>query len=251
MQEYFFQDYEENMKLHSPKFVRWNLEKTASILNNRFKDSCIFVVKPSRMFHRSLSIYQNFVNFNSAGNPEFSASSGCYVHCLQLYYSALDGATRVEKDQLNNNNEQCLAIGKQDECHVNDQPPIKLMAFSKGCVVLNQMVFELKKTKEEDKVREFLSRISDFYWLDSGHNGGSKTWVADDDPLKELARLNVKINVHVTPYQVNDTTRPWIGKEERQFVDKLKSFGADVVEKKHFAGEMPSLDNHFKLLECI
>ena len=242
------------MKLHSPQFIGWSLEKTAAILNNRFKDSCIFVIKPSRMFRRSLSIYQNFLNFNSEGNPEFSANSGCFLQCLQLYYSAVDRATRLEKDTNNvnnNNDQQCPANSNKDECHISDHPPVTLMAFSKGCVVLNQMVFELKRNKDQVTIKEFLNRLSDLYWLDSGHNGGSKTWVTDDEPLKELVTLKVKINVHVTPYQVNDTGRPWIGKEQRQFVDKLKLFGADVVEKKHFAEEMPSLDNHFKLLECI
>ena len=203
------------------------------------------------MFRRSLSIYQNFLNFNTEGNPEFSSNSGCLMHCLQLYHSAVDRMKISEKDRQNNNEEQCSTNGNQDECQISYHPPIILMAFSKGCVVLNQMVFELKRNKDEDTVKEFLSRLSAIYWLDSGHNGGSKTWVTDDDPLKELAKLNVKINVHVTPYQVNDTGRPWIGKEQRQFVDKLKVFGADVMEKKHFVQEMPSLDNHFKLLECV
>lgn len=239
------------MKLHSPEYFKWNLERTAAMLNARFNDSFILIIKPSKMFHRSLSIYQNFLKFNTAGNPEFSNDSGCLRHCSVVYYNALDRAARHERDTMNNNGEQCLANGSKDQCFADGKASIKLIGFSKGCVVLNQIVFEMKRAKEQEDIKAFLSRISDFYWLDSGHNGGSKTWVTDDDSLKELAKFEIKINVHVTPYQVNDTGRPWIGKEERTFVDKLKSFGADVEETKHFATQMRSLDNHFKLLECF
>ena len=209
------------------------------MLNSHFKDSCIFVVKPSKMFHRSLSIYKNFLDFNSAGNPVFSDDSGCIQHCFKLYNSALEAVTT--RDVKNNN------VGNS---HINDRP-LTLMGFSKGCVVLNQFVYELKKLKCQENIKPFLRKISAIYWLDCGHNGGNKVWVTEDESVKELAELGVKIHVHVTPYQVNDTTRPWIGKEEAIFVQKLKCLGADISECKHFAREMPSLDNHFRVLESI
>lgn len=235
------QDYEENMKIHSPKYLKWNLENTALMLKSRFKDSCILVIKPSKMIHRSLSIYKNFLDFNLAGNPEFSRDSGCIRHCSKLYSSAVEISSKCVKDAINGNLDNTSMLDK----------PVILMAFSKGCVVLNQLVYELKQVKDQEKENQFLSKISAIYWLDSGHNGGSKTWVTDDEALRELAGLGVNINVHVTPYQVNDTGRPWIGKEEAIFVKKLKSLGANIVEHRHFAKELPSLENHFKLLESI
>lgn len=89
------------------------------------------------------------------------------------------------------------------------------------------------------------------YWLDGGHSGECNTWVTDEKYLDPLAKRIPSIKVHVTPYQVNDITRPWIGKEEKIFVDKLKELGANIKVKKHFSDKEPSLFYHFKLLECF
>ena len=234
----FFQDYEENMKIFSPKYLKWNLESTALKLHAQFKDSCVFVIKPSKMIQQSLSIYKNFLEFNSSGNPVFSSDSGCILQCYQLCNNAILAAIN---DSTNNN---------VYNSHVYDTP-LTLMGFSKGCVVLNQFVYEIKHSKFQENTNAFLSKLSAIYWLDSGHNGKGNVWITEDESLKELAELRVKIHVHVTPYQINDTTRPWIGKEEALFVQKLKNLGAVIVEHKHFSRELPSLDNHFRLLESL
>lgn len=131
-----------------------------------------------------------------------------------------------------------------------------LVGFSKGCVVLNQIIYELYElsmvsAEGDTPLNDFASRISDMYWLDGGHSGESNTWVTDEKFLDHLAKRvpSIRIRVHVTPYQINDSTRPWIGKEQKKFVESLHSFGANIKDKVHFQDRDPSLAFHFKLLE--
>ena len=82
----------------------------------------------------------------------------------------------------------------------------------------------------------FISRVSDMYWLDGGHNGGSNTWVTDDLILGKFDRvfrdrLKVHVGLHVTPFQVEDKRRPWVGVEQRQFVAKLQKLGIKIFLK--------------------
>ena len=94
----------------------------------------------------------------------------------------------------------------------------------------------------------FLRRVKALYWLDAGHSGGHGAWVTDTELLSMLVGLGVEVFVHVTPQQVSDPHRVWIGEEEREFVDKLRAFGAMVHETVHFEQEERSLENHFKVL---
>lgn len=140
-----------------------------------------------------------------------------------------------------------------DEEDVTFDFPIVLVGFSKGCVVLNQLIHELSTaaTGVDSKLYDFMSRITTIYWLDGGHNGESNTWITDEKCLYYLAKHIASIRVHVTPYQMNDSTRPWIRVEQQLFVDKLRSLGAAVKTKIHFQDRDPSLYDHFRLLESF
>ena len=97
-----------------------------------------------------------------------------------------------------------------------------LIGFSKGCVVLNQLLYELKEAKKDKNTDAFLKNIKAIYWLDGGHSGGSNTWVTYPEVLKELAQTGIEVHSHVTPYQVFDTMRSWIGREHEKFVRILE-----------------------------
>jgi len=142
---------------------------------------------------------------------------------------------------------------RDDEEDMTSEFPIVIVGFSKGCSVLNQIVYELPGATGgiDHRLGDFVSRISAMYWLDGGHSGESNTWVTDEKYLYHLAKRIPSITVHVTPYQVDDWTRPWIGKEEKDFVKKLKELGAVIKVKRHFSDKEPSLFYHFKLLESF
>ncbi|XP_034828554.1 mitochondrial protein C2orf69 homolog [Maniola hyperantus] len=134
-----------------------------------------------------------------------------------------------------------------------DECSLTLVGFSKGCVVLNQLIYEFHYTKTltpgDAHVMRFMSRIKDMYWLDGGHAGGKNTWITSRSLLETLTRLDVNMFVHVSPYQVQDSGRPWIGREEKAFTGLLSKLGAKVRRYLHSESSAPhSLHMHFDVL---
>lgn len=103
-------------------------------------------------------------------------------------------------------------------------------------------------TPDDTSMNPFLSCIEDMYWLDGGHNGGKNTWITSRSLIETLCRQNIRIHVHMTPYQLTDERRPWIRKEERMFSDLLQRFNAPIRRFIHFENEPASLRQHFRLL---
>ncbi|KAG8262871.1 hypothetical protein J6590_045070 [Homalodisca vitripennis] len=74
-----------------------------------------------------------------------------------------------------------------------DKTDIQLMGFSKGCVVLNQFIYEFHYCKtltpEDDSMCQLIPRIRHMFWLDGGHAGGKNTWITSRSLLETLTRL--------------------------------------------------------------
>ncbi|XP_050083761.1 mitochondrial protein C2orf69 homolog [Anopheles aquasalis] len=134
-----------------------------------------------------------------------------------------------------------------------DKASLKLIGFSKGCVVLNQFIYEFHYyktlTPDDSTMMRLVSRITDMYWLDGGHGGGKNTWLTSRSLLETLCRLGINVHVHVTPYQIQDDHRPWIRKEEKAFTDLLKRLGA-AFNRHLYPSEANStnLYTHFDVL---
>lgn len=222
------------MELYNPVYSEWNLEDTAKLLQSRFKDSAVFVIKPSTMLLNTFSIFENFLQFDEDGRPEFSSDFGAILHLSKLYENAKDKAVSCDKD----------TVCKGDL-------PIKLVGFSKGCVVLNQIMFELETFKNHPEVKVFLNNLHAIYWLDGGHIGRKDAYITDNSVLKSIADLHKELVVHVSAYQIKDINRPWIGREEKVFVEKLKELKANIREYQHFMNEEGSLNNHWKVLTKV
>lgn len=135
-----------------------------------------------------------------------------------------------------------------------------MIGFSKGVVVLNQILHEIAALRdqtqlnaEQEKLLEFSRTISAMSWLDGGHNGGKDTWLTDAKILHAVAAHAMKVDVRVSPYQVRDDRRPWIGKEEKRFSSFLvREIGKDRFRRQmFFEDEEPCLDNHFRILETF
>ncbi|ESO84552.1 hypothetical protein LOTGIDRAFT_131973 [Lottia gigantea] len=207
------------------RYAHWNLEDTAQLIHSKFPGSTVLVIKPSKMHLKTFSVYNNFVESNDFGCPSHSTEYGAISNLSKLYQNILSLSDAGPH-------------------------PLSLIGFSKGCVVLNQIVHELVGLDTLDKEsNEFVKRIQQFYWLDGGHSGGKNTWVTDGSSLTALAQLNCDIHVHVTPYQVKDAMRSWIGREEKKFVNTLKRLGANLSHVLHFESEERCIENHFKVLQ--
>ncbi|XP_048339678.1 mitochondrial protein C2orf69 homolog [Sphaerodactylus townsendi] len=278
------QNYHEIMVCHPENFQweRWCLENIAAILGHRFPGSYIWVIKCSRMHLHKFSCYDNFVASNMFGAPGHSTDFGAFKHLHALLVNAFKIAQNVllskktthgfsedEKATLYKSptvptTNGCPTTEKEQDCErfsnstMNFIEPsviggvsFTLIGFSKGCVVLNQLLYELKEAKQDKDIDAFIKNIQAIYWLDGGHSGGSNTWVTCPDVLEGFSQMGITVNVHVTPYQVFDTMRSWIGKEHKRFVQILEEFGVNVNSHLHFADEAPSLENHFRVHEVF
>ena len=338
----------------------WCLENTCSLLQIKFPNSAIWIVRPSKMLRSLFSCFHHFVQSSLVGIPTYSAT-----------YGALPQIERLLADA-------CYKLHKQGKLKMELRSaillPIVLIGFSKGCVVLNQVLHELMNyvtidpsiaqmapyphshprhhlstssissvssisstedstylhhghrtgcaasphtprkvspgpepmvrssstsaprsgathsnstssydsasasdyarslyrsssssrgassasnhfislsEREVERIKHFLSQVKAFYWLDAGHSGGHGAWIIDDTLLKLLASLKADVRVHVTPQQVCDPHRTWIGEEEKEFIDRLRYYRANVEETLHFENDERSLEKHFRVLEVF
>ncbi|XP_010195769.2 mitochondrial protein C2orf69 homolog isoform X2 [Colius striatus] len=280
------QNYHDIMSCHPENFQweHWSFENVATILARRFPNSFIWVVKCSRMHLHKFSCYDNFVLSNMFGAPEHSTDFGAFRHLHALLVNAfrlsqnillsqkcVRGVSKDAKIAACKSQPQSVpttngysSTEREKGCECSNNSAVNfvipsavgavsftLIGFSKGCVVLNQLLYELKEAKKDKNTDAFLKSIKAIYWLDGGHSGGSNTWVTYPEVLKELAETGIEVHAHVTPYQVFDTMRSWIGREHEKFVQILEKFGVEINDQLHFADDVPSLDNHFRVHEVF
>lgn len=237
------QNFQEEMALQpeGAQWLTWSLEQVALTLGRRFPGRYVWVVRASRMYLHKFSCYHNFVESNMFGAPEhlpYSVDFGAFHHLRSLLGHAMERAH--------------LPHPLQPQAGADGIPSgfsLTLVGFSKGCVVLNQMVYELAGARADPQMSHFVKCISDMYWLDGGHPGGSETWVTDKQVLKELASSGVSVHAHVTPYEVCDPMRAWVGREHGHFIKTLEEFGACPSNKLHFEDEPASIENHFRVIQ--
>lgn len=239
------QDYPEAMQAHrdNRRFVKWNLLNTAVILRDRFPDADVFVVRPKRMHLKTFGCYDNFVSGNDFGVPDHETSDrGALRHLRSLLANALTSVDEGKNDGA-------------DRTSLVDDAPVVLVGFSKGCVVLNQILHELHLTQTDDELGEFVKRIGAMYWLDGGHSGGSNLWITKYDILKRLANTGIELRVYMTPYQLYDERRPWLREEVKKFVNTLQRLRANVVYTELFTDgfefDEHNIEMHFRVLENI
>ncbi|CAB0001248.1 unnamed protein product [Nesidiocoris tenuis] len=241
------QDYPEVMEAHryNRSYIRWNLQDMAVILQAKFDRSHIVVIRPSRMEFKMFGCFDNFVPCNNTGVPDHTPMNYALHHLERL----LQNISMELREKLPQN-----GIDKT-ELHLDKVPNVSLIGFSKGCVVLNQFLYEFHYLKtltpDDESMSDLVNKIHDMYWLDGGHSGGKNTWITSRSLLETLARLGVTVHIHVTPYQINDDRRPWIRKEEKAFSDWLKKLGAPVNRTVHFENLSPSLKSHLEVLDVF
>jgi len=240
------------------RYAKWDVESTAALLFRRFPRSHVWVIKAARMELGTFAIYSNFVTWKSvadgAGGPFHNSGQRSWHHLQQL----MDNAISQMNTCSDNNADTCSALPSSpphDGIYSSCLPAI-LVGFSKGCVVLNQLSYDRAATlnteaaeTDDTHAREFAKLATEMYWLDGGHAGGRETWVTDDSVHKSLA--GVTVHCHVTPYQVKDSSRPWIGKEHRRFTAGLTKHNVTFTNSTHFADEQRSLENHFRILDSF
>ncbi|XP_017779089.1 PREDICTED: UPF0565 protein C2orf69 homolog isoform X2 [Nicrophorus vespilloides] len=273
------QDFTENMQSHrdSKNYLKWNLEDTARILHGNFADCHIIVIRPARIEYKTFSCFKNFVPCNNCGSPEHTPMHFALQHLERLLQNVseklrtmsaedVDAAISLSKtshihDETETEAEQTPHVGSdeanlwwRENLHL-DKNNLLVIGFSKGCVVLNQFLYEFHYLKtltpDDHSSMSVVSRIKDMYWLDGGHSGGKNTWITSRPLLETLTRLGINVHIHVTPYQIQDDRRPCIRKEEKVFGDLLRRLGAPVTRTIHFENMFPNLYMHFDIINVF
>ncbi|CAG4946225.1 unnamed protein product [Colias eurytheme] len=274
-------------------YVRWSLENTARMLSENFPTKHIVVVRPARIEYKSFSCYDNFVPSNNAGVPDHTPTHNALHHLEKLlqelsirvkelptrqltdavtYGMYPDDDVDIEEQGASNSENKSKSNGaakseaaqstslEHKQCPLwwrdtlsLDKSKLSLVGFSKGCVVLNQLIYEFHYTKTltpwDRHMCRFIELIEEMWWVDGGHAGGKNTWLSARSLLETLTRLNVRVYVHVSGYQVRDAARPWVGREERAFTALLHKLGAKIDRYLHDDASSPhSLNTHFEVL---
>ena len=151
--------------------VDYNLEAVAEVLANKFPSSFILVIRPAKFELKTFSCFSNFVTCNHIGTPTHEPNHDSLLHLTTLLQSVADQTGHTD-------------IGRET--------PLFIIGFSKGCVVLNQMLHEFHyfhhlPLDKESHISALINRIKKITWLDGGHSGGKDTWITSLPILTALA----------------------------------------------------------------
>ena len=274
--------------VEASRWSEWCLENTCTLLQCKFPGSAVWLVRPCRMLRQIFSCFHHFVESSITGVPRYSSNHGALLHLHALLADALRKEKEkgsLELSVADALDRPLVLVGFSKGCvvlnqithelvnvHVDssrsDYPAVESQTSStrpggygnleatptsdynnSGEEVVTNASKPLPLEPAELKLlNQIVSQIKAFYWLDSGHSGENGAWVTEDTPLKSLASLQIPVHVDVTPQQVRDPSREWIGEEEAEFVLKLRQLGVSVMETLHFEHDEKSFDKHFEVL---
>jgi hypothetical protein len=154
------------MELHAEHraLAHWNLEATAVLLQNQFPEHHIVVVRPSRMQMLTYSCFDNFVPSNNIGVPEHTPNHGALQHMEALLsrlsgliqkegllsrhgYGGVKGESAEDETQTSPSQPKVNGTSASDLYPALDKGRLSFIGFSKGCVVLNQFLYEFHYLK--------------------------------------------------------------------------------------------------------
>lgn len=235
----------------SRQWKDWSYESTMDILRKRFPSSMVWLVQPSKLHDDVFSCFANFLHCDMMGSPENVKYFDAIVHLEMLLQQGSQQFMCMQA--ANRTTDKTCQEEYEEECVALSNLPVTLVGFSKGCVVLNQIIYELGNSSPEEAPSKhyinFLKRLRSIVWLDGGHASPDvDVWITDKNVLSKLITLDCELHVHVTPWQIHDFARPHIGEQERLFVDTLKSLGVRITEKLHFPDER-KFHNHFSIFQ--
>lgn len=154
--------------------IDYNLEAIAEILASKFQNSFICVIRPEKVELKTFSCFSNFVVCNRFGSPTHLPNNNSLLYLKTLLQSIAERTGFTE---------------------IGYESPLVIIGFSKGCVVLNQLLHEfhyfnhLPKDQEISHVGGLIGRIKKMIWLDGGHSGGKDTWITSSAILSSLQAM--------------------------------------------------------------
>lgn len=261
----------------------YDLQKVAEIIVSKFGNSVNAWVVEASLFSGPFAIYKDFVpSVNHKGAPKsysplgFPASSSI----VSLLSSCFQEAKNLI---LKEGKELCLI---DQIASVHHCPRTIVLGFSKGGVVMNQLMSEISSldtnfaettsatveepTSQHEKIQiipaskeSFLNSISEVHYIDVGLNS-SGAYITDHNVVQRisqrLARRTdslLRIVIHGTPRQWCDEQRGWIRKEKDELVRLLEAETENsggklqVCERFYFSDRLADLQMHFEIIDAM
>lgn len=172
------------------------------------------------------------------GNDEMMNKIRCIDHMKKLYFKSLEEYNSKKKDQIDQN------------------LPIILFGFSKGCIVLNQFCAESSCSSIESSIefkhtRQFLMQIKHIFWLDGGHSGTTNSWITNQEIIQFVKKFQWSCYVFITPYQLK--SQKFVAVQEyKKFIELLETINVNIKNIYYFEeqeNEDYDLNLHFELLK--
>jgi hypothetical protein len=169
----------------------------------------------------------------------------CWLHLSKLYFSSID---RFNTENI--------------EAKIDFKLPIILCAFSKGCIVLNQICNEAiyltrylnecssyDERSYHEKLSAFSNCVRQIIWLDGGHCGTSNAWITNDQVIDMINRMKWHCYVYVTPYQIK-SRKQWAVEEYKIFLQLLAKSNVKFKNTYYFESNEDDYDieTHFEVL---
>ncbi|GIL73079.1 hypothetical protein Vretifemale_3298, partial [Volvox reticuliferus] len=264
----------------------WSPESHLTTLWSQLgSETSVLVVMPTTVAIGGQGCYGNFLAaMTAAGDPQGFKPQGCRATThLGAILSACGYCCG------------CQDRAGMDSSGASQSKPaiagIGLVGFSKGAVVVNQLLAEMAWREEsldvgaeassalgpkveesepkpyQDKcwlpsaarpklppVAVLLDSIHAIHFLDAGLNcQGVHLTDARMIALlgKRHSRWPLVVHLHGTPRQWADRRRPWIVHERDRFLGLLREFGVPAFIHHYFAGQPPSLRQHFDVIRHV
>jgi Uncharacterised protein family UPF0565 len=235
-------------------------------------DTNVFVICPKR-YSGPFACFDHFIpSMTAAGEP-----IGYFPHKFPACSYLVDHISQDLAKDLS------FTEFSGPKTGTGDYGDILLFGFSKGGIVLNQIMAELAHSvnissqpelvKSSAKsclqhlfpssVSELLSSLTEFHYVDAGLNcrGCHMTDPAVlDDMAKFVAfrKRRLRVVLHGTPRQWSDRRRPWILQEKERFLLYLQlssqTFAKGMInveDKWYFKDVKPSLSMHFNIIRAM
>ncbi|CAJ1933534.1 unnamed protein product [Sphenostylis stenocarpa] len=253
-----------------------NLQKLSEIIVSKFGSSINAWVIEASIFNGPFAVYKDFVlSMNQYGEPRSYHPNGfpASTSTVLLLSSCLEEAKKVILGTQVDSKSGCTP-----SCSLS-HPKTFILGFSKGGIVLNQIVTELgfsdigsianspdvgsediyvvPRTKED-----LLNSISDIHYVDVGLNT-SGAYLTNHDVFERISKRlmqeapQLRFILHGTPRQWSDKHRDWIRNEKDKMLYLLesevpKSAGKIKVFSRYYFAEMPpSMQMHFEIIESL
>ncbi|XP_010692040.2 uncharacterized protein LOC104905264 isoform X2 [Beta vulgaris subsp. vulgaris] len=255
-----------------------DIQNIADILVSKFGASINAWVIEASTYNGPFAVYKELLqSSNQRGEPQTYSPDG------------FPASTSVVALLSNFLEERAKIIPHKEQYQVSAEhtsfclPKTFILGFSKGGVVLNQLVTELgfsyvkgmevppQSTSFSKSARNqivpvsresFMDSITEIHFVDVGLNCPG-AYLTDNTVIQRLADwlierdAKIRFMLHGTPRQWSDIRRPWIREEKDKLLQLLNSVGRkskgklEVCERTYFAELLPDLQMHFEIIENL